>query len=294
LSYATGWVKLLFSIDSEFHMSIALTVFQGRAGDHNDLAIPGALAIGTHLEAMFGVSPAIVGRPAPALSEGWRSELALALPALRELQQHMHAIFAEGRRPLSATSRCAVSLATLPVVARYHPRACIVWFDAHADLNTPASTASGYLGGLALSGPAGMWDSGLGSGVALDDIVLVGQRDLDPFEVQLIESGQVRHVPPGPGLAARLRQAVAGRAVYMHLDCDVLDPGIVPTDYVHPGGLTLACLRSACEVLAEGELLGLEIAEFQNAWAAGGPPVSPHPLLDSLSPVLAKLKQTHV
>ena len=26
--------------------AIALTVFQGRAGDHNDLAIPGAAAIG--------------------------------------------------------------------------------------------------------------------------------------------------------------------------------------------------------------------------------------------------------
>jgi arginase family enzyme len=53
---------------------------------------------------------------------------------------------------------------TLPVMARYHPDALVVWFDAHGDLNTPESTTTDYLGGLALSGPVGMWESGLGSG----------------------------------------------------------------------------------------------------------------------------------
>ena len=166
-----------------------------------------------------------------------------------------------------------------------------MWFDAHADLNTPASTTSGYLGGLALSGPAGLWDSGLGAGTALDDIVLVGQRDLDPFELDLIQSGKVRHIPPGSGLAEELRLAVAGRAVYVHLDCDVLEPGIVPTDYVCPNGLTLEDLRSACEVLGESEVVGLEIAEFQNSWVADGPPVSPAPLIQSLLPILRQFGQ---
>lgn len=192
---------------------------------------------------------------------------------------------------LSATSRCAVSLATLPVISALHEDVCIVWFDAHADLNTPVSTTSGYLGGLALSGPAGLWDSGLGAGTALEDIVLVGQRDLDPFEVDLIQSGKVCHFPPGAGLAEKLRQAIAGRPVYVHLDCDVLEPGIVPTDYVHPNGLDLEDLHSACEVLAEGEVVGLEIAEFQNSWGVDGSPVSPEPLIRSLLPILRKFGQ---
>ncbi|WP_444847916.1 arginase family protein [Duganella caerulea] len=49
---------------------------------------------------------------------------------------------------MTASSRCAASLATLPVVARHRPDACVVWFDAHADLNTPSTTDSGYLGGM--------------------------------------------------------------------------------------------------------------------------------------------------
>lgn len=272
-------------------MTIALTVFQGRAGDHNDLAIPGAMAIASCLGDMLGITPCTVGQPANALSAGWRTELDFALPALRELQRRFESIFSAGERPLSATSRCAVSLATLPIVGRYRPDACVVWFDAHADLNTPVSTGSGYLGGLALSGPAGLWQSGLGAGIALSSIVLVGQRDLDAFEVELIASGAVRHVPPGPGLAARLADAIAGRPVYVHLDCDVLEPGIVPTDYVHANGLGLDDLRDACVAIARGEVIGVEIAEFQDAWHAGGPPVSPAPLLRAVAPLVERMQR---
>jgi arginase len=270
-------------------MTTALTIFQGRAGDHNDLAIPGAKSLGEHLGKTFELAAVTVGFPEPALSTDWRTELEHALPALHAVQTRFQEIVARGAKPLSATSRCAVSLATLPVMARSCQDVCVVWFDAHADLNTPDSTTSAYLGGMALSGPAGMWDSGLGDGLALKDIVLVGQRDLDPFEVELIQSGKVQHIPPGSDLMDKLRKAVAGRAVYVHLDCDVLEPGIVPTDYVHPDGLTLQDLKRACEVLAESEVVGLEIAEFQNAWVAGGPAVCPQPLIEALAPLITKL-----
>ncbi len=272
-------------------MTTALTIFQGRAGDHNDLAIPGARSVGEHLGKLLDLTPVTIGIPEPALSTDWRTELNHALPTLHKLQRHFRKVVARGDKALSATSRCAVSLATLPVISALHEDVCIVWFDAHADLNTPVSTTSGYLGGLALSGPAGLWDSGLGAGTALEDIVLVGQRDLDPFEVDLIQSGKVCHIPPGAGLAEKLRQAIAGRPVYVHLDCDVLEPGIVPTDYVHPNGLDLEDLHSACEVLAEGEVVGLEIAEFQNSWGVDGSPVSPEPLIRSLLPILRKFGQ---
>lgn len=262
------------------------TVFQGRAGDHNDLAIPGAKALGEAFARLSGSRPAIIGNPEPSLNVGWRRELDAALPSLRKLQARCVEVFASGAVSVAATSRCAVSLATLPTVARFHPRACVVWFDSHADLNTPESTTSGYLGGLAFAGPVGLWDSGLGSGLRLDQIVLVGQRDLDPFEQDLIDRHHIPHVRPGPDLATELRAVVAGRPIYVHLDCDVLNPGIVPTDYVLEGGLSLADLRRCSEAIAEHEVVGIEIAEFQNAWEPGGDPVSPEPLLKALSALL--------
>jgi len=274
---------------SKMKRKIAVTVYQGVAGDHNDLAIPGASAIGERLAQRSGETPVLIGSPAAATQAGWREALAAALPDLQAMQARFEQLFRAGAIPLSATSRCAVSLATLPALANHHPDACVLWFDAHGDLNTPDSTTSGFLGGLALSAPAGLWSSGLGSGLRLDRLVLVGQRDLDPFEKALIARHAIPVIAPGPDIATRLQQAVAGRPVYLHLDCDVLDPGIVPTDYAVEGGLTLADLSACCDALAESAFLGLEIAEFQHAWQPGGAPVSPEPLIDALLPLWRRL-----
>ena len=71
----------------------------------------------------------------------------------------------------------------------------------------------------------------------------------------------------------------------------MLNPGIVPTDYQHENGLSLDDLRAACAVLAGSEVVGLEIAEFQNVWEEGGDPVSPEPLIEALEPLLQKLRR---
>ena len=271
-------------------MSIALTIFQGLAGDHNDLAIPGAKSIGELFAQKLNISAVTIGFPEKALNADWRIELDHAMAALQEIQGQFDKIFSNGQKPLAATSRCAVSLATLPVVAKHRMDACVVWFDSHADLHTPESSNTGYLGGLALSGPVGLWDSGLGSGLPLHNIILVGQRDLDPCEIEMIDSGQVIHIKPGSELATELRNVISGRPVYMHLDCDVLNPGIVPTEYVCPNGLSLQDLSDACIAISHSEVIGVEIAEFQNLWNPAGSPVSPAPLIHALEPVINSLK----
>lgn len=263
----------------------SLTVFVGRAGDHNDLAMAGSAAIGADLSRRLALDPVFVGASEPSLNTYWDRELAAALPILRTMSARYEQIFASGNAPVSAISRCAVALATLPVVARHRPDAVVVWFDAHADLNTPDTTATGYLGGLTLSGPLGMWDSGLGQGLAPANVILGGVRDIDPPERQLLDDVLIRLVKVGMALPDDLRQAVAGRPVYFHLDCDVLEPGIVPTDYRVPGGLTLDDLRAVAEVLAESEVVGVEIGEFEASWRSGQDAVSPGGLLDALTPV---------
>ena len=244
------------------------------------------MAIGAALTRRTGIAPFVVGTPEPALDVGWREELDAALPLLRQVQARFDDVLASGAISIAATSRCAVSLATLPAVARHHPTACIVWFDSHADLTTPEATLSGYLGGLALAAPTGLWDSGLGAGLRLDQIVLVGQRDLDPFEQDLIDLHKIPHIRPDDDLAKELRKAIGGRPVYVHFDCDVLNPGIVPTDFVVEGGLSLDDLHSCACVIADHEFVGIEIAEFQHAWEPGGEAVSPVPLLDALASLL--------
>lgn len=265
-----------------------LTVFQGRAGDHNDLAIPGAAAVSASLSLQLGLTPQVIGTPQPALNTHWRPELDAAMPVLQALSSQLSSIFEQGARPLTVLTRCAVSLATLPIVARRRPDACVVWLDAHADMNTPETSTSGYLGGMAISGAAGLWDSGLGAGLALNNVILIGTRDIDLAERSLIEAHGIQVIIPQTNLASAVRAAIGGRPIYVHLDCDVLSSGIVPSDYQVENGLSLTDLRKVSQVLAESEILGVEIAEFQNAWEIGGPPVSPEELLSAIGPILER------
>ena len=257
----------------------------------------GAAAVGAALAERLGVRPAQIGRSETPLGVGWDVELAAALPALRLLSQHLEDAFAAGVTPVTALNRCASALATLPVAARHRPDAAVVWFDAHADSNLPSTSASGYLGGMVLTGAAGHWATGMGDDLDLANVVLVGARDIDPAEQALIDAGALKHVPVGPGLTERLRAAVAGRAVYVHLDCDVLNPGLVPTEYRVENGLSFENLSQTCNILAACEVIGFEIAEFEDRWVETSVVESPARLLEALEPLLKKISgeapQTH-
>ena len=57
----------------------------------------------------------------------------------------------------------------------------------------------------------------------------------------------------------------------MHLDCDVLEPGIVRIEYQVTGGLSLEDLRACATMLAQRKVIGIEIAEFESEWLDGRP-----------------------
>ena len=61
-------------------MAMALTIFQGRVGDHNDRGFTGAAAIGAEWERRLDLAGTIVGTPEPPLNVGWREELTAATP----------------------------------------------------------------------------------------------------------------------------------------------------------------------------------------------------------------------
>ncbi len=259
------------------------------------IAIPagmaGAALLGAQFSARTGISPVRLARPEAPLAVGWDLELEAARPSLSELARTFERVLATGRSPLTTMGRCACALATLPMVARRLPDARIVWFDAHADANTPDSTVTGYLGGLVLTGAAGLWNTGLGGDLNMSNVVLVGARDIDPAEREFIAAGAPQLVAPGANLAGRLRAAVGDFPVYVHLDCDVLNPGIVATEYSVPGGLSLADLRSACATLANNEIIGLEVAEFEATGKVSADARCASKLIDALQPLLDAMRR---
>lgn len=271
-------------------LSLSLIAFLARTADRNPRGMLGAAKVCDALAEQFDLDPLIIGIPVEPLNANWQEELASARPDLQSLGLACEQSLALHMTPLIAMGRCASALATLPVVARHRPDACIVWFDAHADANTPDTSASGYLGGMVLTGAAGMWESGLGSDMPLSDVVLVGVRDIDPPEQALIDADVLHAVRPGKDLITQLHAAIGNRPVYIHIDCDVLEPGILPTEYRVPNGLTLDDLHDCCDVLAQNEIIGLEIAEFESFWPETDTAAKPDALMDALQPLFKAMR----
>lgn len=127
------------------------------------------------------------------------------------------------------TGDCLATVGTLVGLQRAGLDPSIVWFDAHGDVHTMASSESGYLGGAALrmvlGGDAELLGEPLGLRLLAEDrAVLVDARDLDPAETDYLARAGVTHTTVADVSAADLPDG----PVLVHVDVDVIDPQEVP------------------------------------------------------------------
>ncbi|MFE4950838.1 arginase family protein [Leifsonia sp. NPDC056665] len=242
-----------------------VTAFVDGVSGHNDRArratIDLAKTLGRRLESKVGV---IGEGTAHRQSLGWRAALHEAkaeLDALAETTEH-------SLRSASFSAFCltrnAAALATLPAVARAYPDAATVWMGAHPCLHTPATTRTGDLSGMALGGATGLWKTGHGGDLALSNVVLVGARDLDQAERNVIANSPIRNIPTGPRMQEELAETIAGREVFVHFSADVLQPGIVLTDFQVANGLTIDAVVATARTLAGERVIGLQLSELEH------------------------------
>ena len=137
---------------------------------------------------------------------------------------------------------CNLAIATLPAAAARHSGLRVVWLDAHPDFNTPESSPSGFLGGMPLAAACGVWLDGT---VDPGRVHLMGIRDVDPGERELLDAHGAHETPPADG------------PVWVHLDLDVLDPLLMPAPFAVPGGWTWEELEAALAALPD--VIGIEV-----------------------------------
>jgi arginase len=235
-------------------VSARVVVLRGRTSDRTPGGGRGALALGELLG-----EPELVGEPEPARAQRYEDDLRDSRAAIAAAGERLEAALDEGAYPALLASDCSICLATLPALARREPDARVVWLDAHGDFNTPATTGSGFLGGMCLAAACGRWDSGFGGGVDPRRVVMSDGRDLDPAEREELDRAGVRIVAP-----ADVADAVRGERVFVHLDLDILDPSVMAAGVPAPGGLSADELRTLLADLAEAaDLAGVEITAFE-------------------------------
>jgi arginase len=196
------------------------------------------------------------------------------------LSERVSAIHAAGALPVILAGNCATAMGTLAGLADAGP--AIVWLDAHADFNTPETTRSGMLDGMALAIATGRCWTALAAGIPgfrpVPDarVCLAGARDVDGAEATLLAASAAAVLPPS-ALAEQLSTALDAlreqtRTVYLHIDLDVLDPaeGTVNA-FSAPGGLRLAqVIGLIAEVRARFHLGAIALTAYDPAYDTGG------------------------
>ena len=195
----------------------------------------------------------VVLRELAPSSDSWVAEIGTAFDLDRQLASEVAAARLRRAFPLTLAGNCITSVGT---VGGLGAGTGVLWFDAHGDFNTPETTVGGFLDGMALATLVGRCWTSLSAGVpgftsiAEENVVLVGARDLDPAEAELLRASRVQHLPPDARVAQIIEavEAIAKRVrqLYVHVDLDVLDASEGRANgYVGGPGITLAWLLAA-------------------------------------------------
>jgi arginase len=218
------------------------------------------------------------------------TEITTTFELLRVVARRVRGAAGSGDFPLVLSGNC---IATVGVVAgltkpSQQEELGIVWFDGHADFNTPETTTSASLDGMGLATAVGhCWVRMARTipgfrPVRVDNVVLVGGRGADSPEkerlrdsgVSVVEERRIQAASRAEALGAALDtlRARVGR-VHVHLDLDVLDPEAVgiANEFAPEGGLTAEEVEEAVRVIRERlEIASATVASYDPSFDRNG------------------------
>ncbi|MDP7062077.1 MAG: arginase [Planctomycetota bacterium] len=192
----------------------------------------------------------------------------------------------EGATPLVFGGDHSIGMGTVAGVAGHHrakqEKIGLVWFDAHGDMNVPSSSPSGNIHGMPLAHIIGNLDgvdsalaeiAGFRNKVAVENVALVGLRDIDPGEASIIRDSGVhtwtmRDIDEKgmPLVAKEVMEVVNDGTAGFHLSFDVdgLDPSVVAgVGTPVPGGVGFREAHLMLEIMADtGKMTSMEVTEL--------------------------------
>lgn len=204
--------------------------------------------------------------------------LSAAREACRTLADAITQTLAAGATPVILGGECTLIAGSISGALAHERDLSLVYFDAHGDFNTLATTPSHYVGGMCLAHVCGRTVAPLlwpGVRTMQDDrVALVGARRLDAGEARNLDLSRVRRIPfdaahpDAHGLLAFARR----RQLWIHIDLDVVDPAEMPAVVIpEEGGPTLAALAEVLRQLAAvSTVRGIEVCGYDPTKDEGG------------------------
>jgi arginase len=202
---------------------------------------------------------------------------------IRVLSEHAYTIARSGALPIFMGGDHSLSMGSVNGVARYWQEMnrplFVMWLDAHADYNTPATTITGNMHGMSsafLCGEPGL-DQLLGNQVRAsippDQLDLFGIRSIDPLEKKLVHERRIAiadmRAIDEHGVAVLIRRVIErvkakNGVLHLSFDVDFLDPGVAPgVGTTVPGGATYREAHLIMELLHDSGIVhSVDIVEL--------------------------------
>jgi arginase len=209
--------------------------------------------------------------------------LSMIVATCQELYNRVSTALQAERFPLIIGGDHSIAAGTIKAAGEHFHRQGghlgLVWIDAHADMNTPATSPSGNIHGMPLASVLGLGHErlvnigGTGPRVRPENVALIGIRNLDEGEKEFVRQTGIRYYTMTDidqrGMYACISEAMdrlAQRccAVHLSFDMDGVDPLYAPgVSTPVTGGLTYREAHLALEVVAaRGILRSMEFVEI--------------------------------
>ncbi|MEB2281808.1 arginase [Lysinibacillus xylanilyticus] len=174
--------------------------------------------------------------------------------------------------PLVLGGDHSIAIGTLAGLGEHYKNLGVIWFDAHADLNTPETTPSGNIHGMPLAVSIGLGHERLVKirnnvpKIKPENVIIIGARSVDPGERELISQQGIKvytmHEIDRLGMTRVMEDALGYLrernvdGLHLSLDLDGLDPLYTPgVGTPVPGGITYRESHLAMEMLQESGML---------------------------------------
>jgi arginase len=254
-------------------------------------------ALGHEVDAEY-VEPGGVSDPNPPAS----TEIATSFSLYRAVSERARAARESGALPIVLGGNCGVTLGAVASIVSQRQTITlgeddegfrelddvgVLWLDAHGDFNTPETSRSGFLDGMALAILTGRCWYALSRTIAgfrpVDErhVVLAGARDLDAAESDLLRDSEIAIARGGDGSRARWMESIPAALeqlrtrvsrLHFHLDADVLDAAEGRANsFAAPLGLTSGELREVARLAASRfEIVSISVTAYDPAIDTAG------------------------
>ncbi|MBF4501031.1 arginase [Savagea sp. SN6] len=192
--------------------------------------------------------------------------------ANKALAKKVDEIVKEGRFPLVLGGDHSIAIGTLAGLTETYQNLGVIWFDAHADMNTAETSPSGNIHGMPLAVSMGYGHEHLTAlfqqrnFIKPENLIIIGARSIDPGERHFIQKLGIKvftmHEIDKYGMAVVMEQTIAHLkerdvdGVHLSLDLDGLDPLYTPgVGTPVDGGMTYRESHLALEMLQQSQCI---------------------------------------